>query len=152
MLYAATFENVSVSAIQDLFELVASSGGPLRIHAIYLGQTSEVGDAAEEILRVRIMRGNTTSGSGGSSVTPTPLRPAGTAFGGTCEANNTTPATAGSPVACHVDAFNVRSGWVYVPTPETRIEVAASERVVLNLPAAPADAISLSGTIVFEEF
>jgi hypothetical protein len=152
MLYAATFENVTVSAIQDLFEVVASSGGPLRIHAIYLAQTSDVGDAAEEILRVRILRGYTTSGSGGSSVTPTPLRSGGTAFGGTCEANNTTVANTGTPVTCHVDAFNIRAGWVYVPTPETRIEVAASERVVLHLPAAPADAISLSGTLIFEEF
>src|SRR5688500_6149223 len=137
MLYAASFENVSVTAIQDLFEIVAAAGGPLRIHAIYLGQTSDVGDAAEEILRVRILRGHTTSGSGGSTVTPAPLRSAGTAFGGTCEANNTTPATAGSPVTCHVDAFNIRAGWVYVPTPETRIEVAASERIVINMPAAP---------------
>jgi hypothetical protein len=150
-MYSAQFNNVAVTAAQDFFELVAPSSRPIRIHAIYLSQTSDLGDAAEEILRVLLIRGHTTSGSGGSTPTPVPLRSGFVAAGTTAEANNTTAATAGSPVTCHADAFNIRGGWVYVPTPEARIEVAGGERFVVNLPSAPADSLTMNGTIVFEE-
>jgi hypothetical protein len=150
-MYSLQFNNVAVTAAQDFFELVAASNKPIRVHSIFISQTSDLGDAAEEILRVLLIRGHTTSGSGGSTPSAIPMR-AGTAATATAfEANNTTAATGGSPVTLHADSFNIRAGWVYVPTPEARIEVAGGERFVVNLPSAPADSLTMSGTLIFEE-
>jgi hypothetical protein len=73
------------------------------------------------------------------------------AAGSTTAANNTTPATAGSPVTLIDTAFNIQIGHQQVFTPETRPCLAPSERLVLNLPAAPGSAIFMSGTLYFEE-
>lgn len=152
-MYAVTFENIAVTAAQDFFELSPADDKPVRIHAVYLSQASDVGDAAEEMLRVTIKRGHTTSGSGGSAFTPVPLESsAGAAAGAAAEINNTTIASAGTAVALHAETFNIRSGFVYIPTPEARPGASqANTTIVVRLEAAPADSLSMSGTLIFEE-
>jgi hypothetical protein len=152
-MYVCSFENVAVTAAQDFFEISPADDKPVLIHAVYLSQSSDVGDAAEEILRVTIKRGHTSSGSGGSAFTPVPLTSsAGAAAGAASEINNTTIASAGTAVVLHAETFNIRSGWVYIPTPETRPGASqANTTIVVRLEAAPADSLSMSGTLVFEE-
>lgn len=150
-LYSVVFDAVAVTAAQDLFEVVAASGKPVTLHSLRIGQSSDAGDAQDEQLRIRIRSGQTTSGSGGTTPTPVPLNPGDAAFGGTTEVNNTTQASAGTIVTHLSDAWNVRAGYVWCPTPEERIGLAAGGRLTVELPAAPADSITLSGTLVFEE-
>lgn len=150
--YSVQFNAVTVTVAQDLFEVVASATKPFLITGYEIGQTSDVGDAGEEILRVQIIRGHTTSGTGGTAVTPTPLDPSDTAFGGTAEANNnTTIASAGTTVTLHNGLWNVRLPYVWQPIPEQFVVVAANTRVVLRLPSAPADSLTVSGTIWISE-
>lgn len=152
-MYTVTFENVAVTAAQDFFELSPADDKPVRIHSIYLSQSSDMGDVQEELLRVTIKRGHTSSGSGGSAFTPLPLESsAGAAAGAAAEINNTTIASAGTAVALHAETFNVRTGWVYIPTPECRPGASqANTTLVVRLEAAPADSLSMSGTLIFEE-
>ena len=63
-IFSASFSAVAVSAAQDVFELVAPSTSRVAIRSISLGQYSDAGDAAAELLSVLIMRGHTTSGPG----------------------------------------------------------------------------------------
>lgn len=149
--YSITFENVSVSAAQDLFEISPADDKPCTIHAIELSQISDVGDAAEEMLRLEIVRGY-ASGSGGSAFTPVALNPNDPASSFSAEINNTTIGAAGSPVVVYAAAFNIRSGWLYVPTPECRpIVTQAQTTLQVRLMAAPADAVTMSGTMIVEE-
>jgi hypothetical protein len=148
--YRAVFSAVSVSAAQDLFELVAASGKTVAIHGWGFGQTSDVGDAAEEILAVSLDRGATSSGSGGSSVTPTPKGITDAAFGGTVERNNTTQASSGTIVNVDVELMNVRIGCTRIYTPESRPILTGGERSVRKIPA-PSDALTMSGWLEFEE-
>ena len=152
-MYAVSFENVTVSAAQDFFEVSPADDKPVLIHAVYLSQSSDTGDAAEELLRVTIKRGHTTSGSGGSAFTPVPLTSsAGAAAGAAAEINNTTIASAGTAAVLHAETFNVRAGWQYIPTPEARPGASqANTTIVVRLEAAPADALSMAGTLIFEE-
>lgn len=151
-MYTVQFENVAVTAAQDFFELTPADDKPLIIHAIYLSQSTEVGDAAEEMMRIQIIRGHTTSGSGGSAPTPVALDPAGAAAGFTAEVNNTTIASVGTTVVCHSETFNERTGWVYLPTPEMRPKVSqANTTIVVRLLAAPADSVTMAGTVYVEE-
>lgn len=155
-MYSARFTATAATAAVDFFELTPADDKPLTIHAIYIGQTTELGDAAEEQLQVDIVRGGTamTSGSGGTTAANAIALSGGLsqASGFTFEAMNTTAATFTSGVTVHTDVFNVRAGWQYIPTPETRIGVSqANGGIVVRLAAAPADSITWAGTIVVEE-
>jgi hypothetical protein len=154
--YSIAFENVAVTAAsgdQDIFYLAPADDKPCRILAVYLSVISELGDAQEEWLRLQWIRGHATVGSGGAAVTtPTPLSPTDAAAGFTARTNDTTIASAGTAVVVHSDAFNVRSGWVYIPTPETVIQVTQTQTtLVLRLMAAVTDDVVMTGTCYIEE-
>lgn len=149
--YVATFTGVAVTVAQDVFEIVAPANKTLKIYGIFLGQYSDFGDAQAELLSVTIMRGHSTSGSGGSTVTPVNLTSGGAASGvASVEINNTTVATSGSPVTLRAETWNEAAGWAYEPPAKARITVAASERLVVRI-TAPADSITLNGTLIWEE-
>lgn len=150
-IYTAVFNNVAITAIQDLFEIVAASDAVVLIHDIHLSQNTDVGDAAEEVLRIELTSGHSTSGSGGSAPTAIPRNIGQAAFGGTVEVNNTTQASSGTIVTHYVWNWNIRVGFDKIFTPETRPRIAPSGRMCLELPAAPADSITASGSITFEE-
>lgn len=147
--FVATFTGVAVTAQQDLFEIVAPTAN-VCLHRCVFSQTTEVADAQEEQLQLLIKRGATTSGTGGTTLTPVDLGTGGATFGGTVEANNTTKATAGTILTMHSEAWNVRSAWDWLPTPENRIWVPASGRATIELATTPADSITMSGTLLFE--
>ena len=148
-MYTASFGGVAVTAIQDLFEVNAPSDATVAIHSIAVGQSSDYGDSEAEGLRVQISRAPTASGTGGSTLTPRPHEEGDAAFGGTVEANNTGQAT--GTVTIHEDTFNVQAGWAYKPTPEERIVISPGGRLVVELPVAPGEALTMSGSITFEE-
>lgn len=152
--YAITFAPTAVTTAVDLFEVTPAANKPVKIHAVYIGQTTEVGDAQEEMLAVEIHRGGTamTSGAGGAAATPVPLDPSDAAAGAVAEVLNTTLATFTGGVVLHRDAFNVRSGWQWIPPPEDRPTItAANGGFVVRLPSAPVDSITFIGTLVIEE-
>lgn len=150
--YSVVFENVTVSASQDLFEITPADDKPILLTALTLdnvGGTADAGDAQEELLRLLIRRGHTTSGSGGSAPTPRPLLTGSAAAGFTAEVNNTTIAsTAGTTGDMWSGGWNVR-----VPLREFWPEelcIGASQAdttIVVRLLSTPADAISMSGTL-----
>lgn len=151
-MYVAEFENVAVTAAQDFFELAPAANRPIKIHAVFLANITDVGDAEEEMLRVKVIRGHTTTGSGGTTQTPTALDQNDAASGVTsAELNNTTIASAGTPVDLHSESFNIRTGWQWIPTPEMRPRCQNAELIVVRLMAAPTDSVTMSGTVYFEE-
>lgn len=146
--YSASFEEVAVTAAQDLFEVVAPADASLKITGVTITQSSDAGDAQAEMLPILIHRG-TATGSGGSSVTASPLSEGDAAFGGTVEVNNTSQSVEGTIL--HAEAFNVQIGFYYLPTPENQPEVSPSQLFIVELQAAPDDSLTMSGTIYFEE-
>ena len=153
-IYTVNFENVSVTASQDLFELTPADDKPVEIVGLFLTQTgnSDVGDAAEEMLRFSIIRGHATGGSGGTAPTPRPVKRTDAAAGFASEVNNTTIASTGTAVTLHADAFNVRAGYMNWWPPGTEPEASQGDTtIVVRLLAAPADAITLSGTLYVVE-
>jgi hypothetical protein len=152
-IYTVSFENVAVTAAQDFFEVDPADDKPVAIHGILLYQYSDLADAAEEILRVQIIRGHATSGSGGSTATPTPMNPNDTAAGDTTvEINNTTIASTGTAVVCYTHYFNTRQGLEIWYPPEARPQASeANTTIVVRLLAAPTDSLSMGGTLIYEE-
>ncbi len=81
IMYSAIFEEVAVTAIQDLFEVVAAAGSAVVIHSVNITQSSDAGDAEAEMLSILMHRG-TATGTGGTTVTPSPLNLGDPAFSG----------------------------------------------------------------------
>ena len=152
--YTVEFENVAVTTAVDLFELRPADDKPIELVALEIAQNTELGDAAEEQLRFRIVRGNTTTGTGGATPTPVPASPGDTAAGFGADTNNTTAASAGTAVNLLSTAFNVRVGYAWGPVPYG-MGFWSSEStgfIVVRLQAAPADSVSLSGTATVIEY
>lgn len=147
-MYSAAFTDVAITAAQDLFEINAPADAVVAIHSIHFGQRTDYGDTQAEGASILIQRA-TVSGSGGTTPTPAPHQVGDPAFGGTVEANNTTLATTLTLIQSY--AFNLQAGFYYQFTPEERIYISPSGRVVISLPNAPADSITSHGTVVFEE-
>ena len=76
-MYVVRFTATAATAAVDFFSFAPADDKPVVIHAVYIGQTTETGDAMEEMLEVKIERGGTayTVGSGGSAGTSTVLGP-----------------------------------------------------------------------------
>lgn len=153
--YTTKFSAVAVSAAQDLFEILAPALGAIIIHNWEVFQTSDVGDAAEEILRITVTRGDgaVTTGSGGSTHTPQPVDNGVGVSGAVVEINNTTRMAAGSGVLDELEehGWNVRSPLKEIYTPELRPVITPTDRWTLSLPDAPADSLTMSGYITYEE-
>lgn len=149
--YSVTFNAVAATTTQDLVEIVTPSTRRCTILGWEIGQSTEFGDAADEAVRLELISGHTTSGSGGSSFTPLALDPGNPVSLCTVEINNSTIATSGTAAVHHSTAFNVRAGHVWLPPPELRVVLVVSGRIVLRMNSTPADSISFSGTLYFEE-
>lgn len=149
--YTTSFSGVAVTVQQDFFELTAGTNTPIKIHAIYLSQSTEVGDAAEEGLSLLLKSGQTTSGSGGSAGTAVPQDVDDSASAASVETNNTTKASAGTIVTHFAWNWNVRLPFEHIFPPEMRPFFKGARRCTLELATTPADSITVSGTIVWSE-
>ncbi len=152
--YKATFENVTIAAVQDIFSLKASSANGIELHQIDLS-AGAVSAPAE--IRLRLKRlgggGTITAGSGGSSLTAAIADEGDTkASVATVRANDTTQAsmTGGTNATLGVWQWNVLLPFQYLPAPEDRDRCAAGSELVLDMPGAPASTV-VSGTIVWAE-
>jgi len=150
-IYTVVFSAVAVSAAQDLFEITPADDKPIEIVGIELGQSSDAGDAADELLQISIIRGHTTSGSGGSAPTPTPMSPAEAAAGFTAEVNNTTVATTGTTTTLTTTCWNVRAGYIQWFPEGMRPSATQANTTIVVRQTAPADAITMSGTLYVRE-
>lgn len=149
--YTVSFSAVSVAAQQDLFEITPADDKPCAILGITLdnvGVAADAGDAQEELLAVNIIRGFTTSGSGGSAPTPAALATNDGAAGFAAEVNNTTVATTGTTATLWSLGWNTRvplreflalEFWIYVAQPSTSL--------VVRLASTPTDAFLVSGSL-----
>lgn len=153
-IFVATFTDVDISAEQDLFEILAPSTSRIVIRELEIGQHSDAGDALADMLDLRFVRGYTTAGSGGASVTPVPVVPWSDAASATAtvKRNNTTMASNGTPQVLRATAWNVMGGYRYYPGYRgERIMLDVSQRLVIRMGTAPTSAITCSATLVFEE-
>lgn len=149
--YSVTFKAVAITAAQDLFSLLTPATCRAVLRAIYLNQYSDFGDAQAEILSVALVRGNTVAGSGGGAFTPIPLRPWMQASQTVVRINDTTIASSGTEQVMIADGWNVAAGWPYQPCEAERIGLDVSSRLALRI-LAPADSLTVNGTLIFEEF
>jgi hypothetical protein len=151
--YSVPVQGVAVSAAQDIYEIIPADDKPIKQVGLEIGQSTEVGDAAEEGLRIAIRRGDTVTGSGGSAPTVRAPDPHDAAAGFTAEANNTTKANT-SGVVIAATAWNIRivpQQWWWPDNFPVGADQGNS-RMCDELVAAPADAVTADHTAWIREF
>lgn len=139
----------------DLFELTPTDDKPIRLRGLVLSQISEVGDAAEEGLRISIIRLPATVTSGnGTGTTPQPLDETDTAAGFAAEVNGTTVATT-SGTASTLDecGWNIRMSPFERWWPEERFapQVRQAGALVVRMQTTLADDATFACTAYVEE-
>ena len=151
-MYAVDIAPAAITVAADVIEITPADDKPIKVHGFEIFQTTDLGDAQEEIIGLFWIRGHTVSGSGGSTPTPRPLNPNDAAAGFTAETLNTTPANTGTTVQLQRHGWNVRIPTPVVYTPEGRPEASqANTTLILRMAAAPADSITMSGYVLIEE-
>lgn len=142
----------------DLLSIQPADDKPVKIVGWMMGQSTEVGDAAEENLRLtlRHMTATVTIGSGGSAVTPVANRPGtGDVVAASCttRCNDTTVATtAGVSVIMEELAWNVRSSpWERWIPEELRPCASQGEVLIVRMESTPIDDITGELTFMIEE-
>jgi hypothetical protein len=150
--YAIPFENIAVAAAQDLFSIAPADDKPIVITGLSLdnvGGVADAGDTQEEMLRLAIIRGHATVGSGGSSATPRPIPyTSGQAAAFTARTNDTTIASAGTAVTAAAFGWNTRAGLrEFWPDEQLIGAVQADGLLVIRLLSTPADSFQVSGTL-----
>lgn len=143
-------ESLTANA-QDLWHIHASTSSRVLLREIRIGQYSDAGDAEAELLSITLLAGS-TGASGGSAITPVNvMRHSGAPTAGTsCLGPSTTVASTASAELVHADSLNIAAGWLYSPPPPERIVLEPDERLSVRL-SAPADALTINGTLTFEE-
>lgn len=152
-IYRVTFEQVSVSAAQDLIFIPGATGKMIRILHRWVGSTDTTIAAAQMLsLRERFLPATVSVGSGGTTgITPTKTDPGdATSSVSTAATNNTSKATtSGTPLVLWengVHIFNGYDGDLDAPYP-----IGPSEAYVFELLSSVSGTVHLSGGVEIEE-
>lgn len=152
--YTGTLTNAGGDS--DLLELLPADDKPVKLRGLLLSQISEVGDTAEEGLRISILRlpATVTSGSGGSAVTPKPMDSADAAAGVAAECNNTTVATTSGTADTLAElGWNIRNSPYEMWFPDAAYcpKAKQGEALIVRSQTTPADDITIACTFWIEE-
>ena len=147
--YTASQTAQALTTAVDLMVGTVATDVPVELWGFDIGNTTDLGDAAEEVLLIGVYAGVSTTGVG-AALTEVALHDRAPANTMTWVGQGT--ATTGGNLK-HVIHWNVRqAGPAWIATPETVIRVsAANDPVAFRLLAAPADSITLTYEALWKE-
>lgn len=154
-LYTASWDAATaVTAQIDVFWIAPADDKMVYLEELTIWQTSDFGDAQDEVIGLQIIRGFTSVGSGGSA---SPLigknEPAGAAIGATVRCRDTTPAATGTTDIQHEDGWNVRAPYIWTPPSDDWRPYATQVQtsLVVKLLAAPVDSLTMNASCKLRE-
>ena len=153
VIYGANFSAQAVTTATDLFEITPATDRAVIVYGMDLGQTTDLGDANEEVLMIGVYR-DCTAGSGGTAATEYIYSNHSVGATNTAAIRQLgTASTGGTLIA--IIPWNVRIPLEWRPIPELRpkfTNLAAEGPVsTFRLIAAPADSITVSATLYWTE-
>lgn len=154
VIYAANFEAQAVSTATDLFEMTVAADRPVVIYGLSICQTTDLGDAAEEVVRIGVYR-DVTAGSTGTAATEYIYTNHSVAATNTAAVVTLRGTASTGGTLIDIIGWNIRVPLLWIPIPEMRPKFTnlAAEGPVssFRLIAAPADAITCSATLYWTE-
>lgn len=154
-IYRVQFENVSVSAPQDLVQITGAAGKLMKIRRAKWGATNTTAPTNQQIsTRCRLLPSTVTVGSGGTTgITPSKNDPGDAACSSsTCATNNTAKATTnGTATILEEDGSNVYAGYDHAWPEKSQPVVGPSQAFVFELLSTPTGTVNMSGLVEIEE-
>lgn len=151
--FTISFENVTISAAQDLVSLKGSTGKVNQVLRCWFGMTSTTLQTAQGIrLNTKYGSATVTLGSGGAAGNARAIDPGDSAWSGTARTNDTTPATtSGSFVNLVSQGVHNYGGWDFIwgqngPT------FGLNEGFVMELLSTVSGTCAFSGGILVREY
>jgi hypothetical protein len=139
----------AISTATDVFELTVPSTCRAELLMLELGQTTDLGDASEEVLRIGLYRG-ATAGSTGTALTEQPFADSNDgAARCTAVSNRGTASTGGTLLQIITWNIRIPTQWIWIP--EMRPVAEVSTVITFRLVSAPTDAVTCSGTLIWRE-
>lgn len=153
VIYGANFSAQAVTTATDIFEITPAADRPVVVYGLSLTQTTDLGDAAEEMLALGIYR-DCTAGSGGTANTEYIYSNHSAGATNTAATRSLGTASTGGTLI-DIIGWNIRVPLLWIPIPEMRPKfsnIAAEGPVsTFRLIAAPADSITVSATLYWSE-
>jgi len=153
IIHAANFDAQAVTTATDMFECTPVVDRPAIIYGISLLQTTDLSDAAEEVLRIGIYR-DCTAGSGGTAATEYVYTNVAAGVTPTMAVRMLGTASSGGTLI-DIIGWNIRIPLLWIPVPEMRPKfsniAAEGPTSSFRLIAAPADSVTVSGVIYWTE-
>ncbi len=161
-LYTVTFNKVSISAVQDLvgIYLPTSAANFKQVsfsrYWITADEDATLATATALVMRLKFLGQTVTTGSGGSSFTPTPLDPGDAAAKCTARINDTGQATTtGTTTVLDTQGCHSYNGYDSVIQGRPPLALpnnnTLAQALILELQTAPGSALVLSGGLDFIE-
>jgi hypothetical protein len=153
IIYGANMSAQAVTTATDLFEITPAADRPAIIYGLTLGQTTDLSDAAEEVLMIGVYR-DVTAGSGGTAATEYGYTNAAVSNTSSAAVRMLGTASTGGTLI-DIIPWNIRVPLAWYPIPELRPKFSnlAAEGPVstFRLIAAPTDSITISGVLYWAE-
>lgn len=152
LMYTSQFTAVSITnATQDIWELVAAAGVSVIVHWIEVTFEPVITSGVAQDVRARLqLVERSTTGTGGSAVTPVGLHPRNTVAAATTTTRTvTSPGTIGDIRWSSANSIIVPAEKIW--TPDTRQPIQGGGRLCLFLQTALGAAYNASSTVCFEE-
>jgi len=153
IIHAANFSAQAVTTATDLHELTPAVDRPIVVYGLTVGQTSDLSDAAEEVLMIGVYR-DATAGSGGTAATEYVYNNVAAGVTPTCAVRQLGTASTGGTLI-DIIPWNIRIPLWWFPIPEMRPKfsniAAEGPTSTFRLIAAPADSLTISSTIYWTE-
>lgn len=152
-IYDISFENVTVSAAQDLCTALSAAAKSIKLHRARVGATNTSIPTAQMMqLRVRAASATLTVGSAGAAATARPFDPGDTAYGGTARTNDTVKATtSGAFTILEEIGVHIYQGYDYTWPQDARPVVNLAGGFVFELLSTVSGTCAFSGGIRIEE-
>jgi hypothetical protein len=154
IVYSAPMDALAFTAATDVFEITPAADRPILIYGMQLGQTTDLGDANEEVLRIGLYT-DVSAGATGTALTEVPYSNE-SALGAVTTAvvaNRGTPSTGGTLI--DIIPWNIRIPLNWFPIPELRVKLSAiaaeGPTSSFRLMSAPGDSITVSGCLYWTE-
>lgn len=151
--YAANFDATAFTTATDIFEMTPAVDRPIRVWGLSLLQTTDLGDASEEVLRIGVYR-DATAGSGGTALTEYLYGNAALGVTNTCAVRTAGTSSTGGTLI-DIIGWNIRIPLLWIPIPEMRPKfsniAAEGPTSTFRFIAAPADSVTISGVIYWTE-
>ena len=153
VIYGANFSAQAVTTATDIFEVTPAADRPVVIYGLSLGQTTDLQDAAEEVLMIGVYR-DCTAGSGGTANTEYIYTNHSVGATNTAATRSLGTASTGGTLI-DIIPWNIRIPLLWIPVPEMRPKftnlAAEGPTSTFRLIAAPTDSITVSAVLYWTE-